>query len=138
MSGGSIQSALDTRLQAMGSLPDVAWPGVKYTPVVGTPYLAPSISALSQRPASAGITGVIRWDGSYTVMVNWSSLTAEGTAGAHAIADAVRANFMRGLWLSTSDNWHIVVGNTTIRPPIVQMPWIQIPVVSTFWADEYS
>ena len=137
MSAAGIQSAMDTHLSAIAGLPAVAWPGVSYTPAIGTPYVAPSMSGLDQVPVAAGADGVIRWNGTYQVSVMWSSLSAEGTAAAYAIADTIRAEFKRGLNLVTSDSMKIIVRNTAIKSPLINMPWVHVPVVVSFWADEY-
>jgi hypothetical protein len=136
MSIAGIQAALDTQLQTLSGLDptQVAWPTVPFTPTVGVPYLAPEMSSLVRTVVGAGVKGVIKWTGTYTV--NVIDAIGRGTADVSARADAILALFKKGTALSTSDGLTVICDVPSPLPLIQDGAWARIPVTVHFFAYE--
>lgn len=85
----NVQRALDTQLATLSASPPVAWSNVKYTPVVGTSYLRPTIL-----PANSELTTLTdhkRNPGVYQVDIFTEVEKGEG-AGL-TLADSIKSLF---------------------------------------------
>lgn len=136
MSAASIQDAFDRRLLAsQDDRIDIAWRGVLYTPVQGTPYLAPSMTARSSVAQGAGADGTRLHSGVYQINVNHAA--GNGLADANAKADELIGLFPRGANLTTTDGQTIVIEIAEARPDIQQNAWLVVPVLVRWWSLEF-
>src|SRR3954463_2192287 len=87
MSFQNIQIALDKALQSVPNIPSIAWPNVKYDPIIGTPFIAPSLLAGGNEIS----TSVEKYKGIYQVDINVPSNA--GTKTLYLIADAIKTYF---------------------------------------------
>lgn len=137
MSAISIQLAFDQLLlNSQNESIEIAWFGRAYTPVIGTPYLSPSMLACTSAPQGAGAGGTILWRGIYQVRLNYPAANGPDDAGQKA-EELRRDLFKRGLNLPTTDGWTVVVENTEVPPAIQGDVWLTQPVLVRWWALEF-
>ena len=103
----NIQIALDSRLNTLSGLPDVAWPNVKYTPDKGTIYIRPTL--LPAESTSATFAGKDRHSGIYQIDI-FAPLD-EGLKPMYDLADAIRDHFHKQTLTAGGDTIYIDVGN---------------------------
>lgn len=119
-----IRGALQSRLAATSGIPSIAYEGIEFTPVVGTPWCeAIFVPAGNGGPSTTG--QLIRHEGSFEVSLVYP--TGNGTGLAEAMADAVKARF------KVTDL--AMVGSTTVRfryaerrQALIDTDWIRIPI----------
>jgi len=94
-----IRAALAARLNALTGKPAVAWENVQYTPVLGTPYLAPFLMMGEPSVATIGTDGTNQEVGIYQItLANYP--TNAGTGAILAMAGSIKYWFKRGTILS--------------------------------------
>lgn len=119
-----IRGALQSRLAATPGIPAIAYEGIRYTPVVGTPYVAPVfLPAGNGGPRTTG--GYIRHEGSFEVSLVYPG--GNGTGLAEAMADTIKERF------KVTDT--ATVGATVVRfrfaerrQALIDTDWIRIPI----------
>lgn len=95
-------AALDSRMQAfldtLPEPPDVAWENRTYSPMIGTPWMRPTLIPGDVRPSSIGAAGRDEADILYQIDV----FTEYGVGKAEGIdlADKVATHFKRGTVLT--------------------------------------
>ena len=87
----SISAALDARLNAMTSVPPVAWENLAYKPIKGTLYLRPTLLPAGTVGATVGATGTDEHVGIYQVDVMGDS--GKGKNAAIVMADLIADQF---------------------------------------------
>ena len=129
MSLASIQVALDTKLQTLAGFDPAqcAWIGVPFTPKVGTPYIAPKVSAISRTRIGSGQFGTVYIKGNYQISLFYP--INNGTAALRAQQDAVIALFSQGTTLTTSDGWLVRCDAPTPMPDYQDGEWVQAPII---------
>lgn len=121
----SIRATLTSRLKAFPSLPAVAWEGKTYDPIIGTPYLTPSLIPAAPRAGGCGDDAPNQHTGIYQLM-----LTYPGNSGLDAVnsaCDALVDWFKRGTELDAG------IGVLTIQkawcgPESSSADWIAVPI----------
>lgn len=89
-----ISAALDSNLNSMTGLPPVAWENRKYTPVMGTLYLRPTLLSGDTVQSTLGDSGTDMNVGIYQVDV--FAEAGKGKNAALVMADKVADQFKRG------------------------------------------
>ena len=85
----NIQAALDTQLATLSGLPAVAWPNVRYVPVLGTTYLRPTL--LPSNSVLNTVAGMSKHPGIYQVDIFTEAEKGQG-AGL-TLADSIKTLF---------------------------------------------
>ena len=62
-----IRSALETKLAAIGGLPEIAYENVSFEPTNGTPYLRVQLIPTIRQPASRGLSFQTYYQGIFTI-----------------------------------------------------------------------
>ena len=75
-----IRATLDTALNNLSGLPDIAFENAKFDQVAGTPHLRTTLFLTSRRPAVRGPNPQHRYQGLYQVTIAIPSDTATGDA----------------------------------------------------------
>lgn len=128
----NIRAALEQQIATVSGIPSTAnraWENVKFVPTTGTSWVKMALVPVTSRPAVVGPAPQIRHDGSFLVTLHLPEGT--GSAGADALADAVRAAFTVDTGLTS--------GGTTVRfryaersVAVLDTPWY-IVTVSISW-----
>lgn len=102
MSRALISSALSARLSAFTPIMPIAWENTIFKPVVGTPWLKPSLLIGSQRPVTLGTKRITRHSGIYQIDVVFpaASEAAQGAGNLNRRVDELLAWFPPGLVLA--------------------------------------
>src|SRR5258706_11221569 len=87
----NVRYALESRLATVAGLPAIAYEGVRYTPVPGTPFVEPVIVPLSERPVTMGDGHLVLHEGIFMVMLVYPN--GKGSGAADAMANAVKSKF---------------------------------------------
>lgn len=122
-----ISYTLNARLNAMASLPPVAWENSnEYKPVIGTLYLRPTVIPGDVFQSSLGENGQDQNVGIYQIDVFAES--GEGYNDAIVMADLIANHFKRGTTL-TYNNRTVRIRNTSRQVGINSNDgWYQVPV----------
>jgi len=89
----AIVAALETHLRTLPELPPVAWENVNFTPVNGTPYVAPF--TLFTEPDDAGFRDSSNIQRGY-MQIGLHFPTNTGAGAARTLAKRLRRHFPRG------------------------------------------
>jgi hypothetical protein len=120
-----IRVALESHLAGLStSMPDVAWPNVPFTPVVGTTFLRAEFIPVTRRPAVAGPDPAQRFSGQFYVTV--CTPEERGAAEAMALADALVLHFNGSSSLPT--NSVVRLEYSEAKMPLHDPPFYVIPV----------
>jgi hypothetical protein len=101
----NIQIALDSRLNTLTGLPDVAWSNTNYKPSKGTTWLRPTL--LPAASTSATFAGKDRHQGIYQVDIFVSK--DNGLKPMYDLADAIRSHFHKQTLTESDDKVYIDV-----------------------------
>lgn len=127
-----IGRALRKQLNAMTSLPPIAWENKKYTPIVGTLFLRPTNITGDTVQASLGDSGTDETVGIYQIDV--FSPADKGDKAASQMADNVANKFKRGTVMSYNGR-NVRVINVSRQVGITNNDgWYQVSVVITYKA----
>lgn len=126
MSMLDIGIALDTQLNAMTPALATAWENTEYEPVTGTPYQRVYLLPATTANPTYGDTQALE-SGIFQVSLCYPEL--EGSGDALARAELIRAQFTRGLTL-TSGGITVRIKNTPSISPARQEPGLYIIDVS--------
>lgn len=111
----------------------IAWEGVAFAPVKGTPYMATSIASRAAQTLGIGPFVPRFWSGVYSILVSHPS--GEGLGPAYEEADRVLRHFPRGLSM-TSGGLVVTVESATVRPSYSASDWVNVPVQVSWYAEE--
>jgi len=64
-----MQATVEKHLNTLTPKPAIAWPNVKFTPTIGTPYLEPKLRPMMTTDGSLNRTGVVKEDALYILDV---------------------------------------------------------------------
>lgn len=126
-----IRAALETKLLTVSGLPAVAFQGVSFEPVTGTPFVQSMFMPVNRRPAVRGTDPQKLYTGNY--MVNVYTPEGKGPGAAEDLATLVVEAFE-----ATSDIPYTNPADETItvsidfaemRQGITDTPWYYVPVV---------
>ena len=106
-----IESALDQKLNALSSKPDIAWANRRYDPQEDTPYLQPFLLPSDTVQASLGANGLDKHIGVYQISIFVPLL--KGKKAGNDLADAIANHFARGS--------HLVYNTATVRITTVKI-----------------
>jgi hypothetical protein len=124
-----IETALDSNLNDMVLLPDVAWPNAVYTPTIGTMYLRPTFLPGDTDPAAIGSTAQDVTSGLYQIDIYAES--GRGQIEILEMADRIADQFKRGSVL-TYNGVNVRVVRTSRGGATVRDGWFVLPVTITF------
>lgn len=124
--------ALNARLNTLTFSPaiEIAWQGLKYVPVVGKPYLRPTLLRADPRQVTLGPAGYNRHEGFYQV-----DLFDKIDIGEDILlnkAAAIVAHFKRGTVLTREGFTVRIMRPPAILPIAYQNGWSMTPV-RIFW-----
>lgn len=104
----------------------IAWPGVRYSPVVGTPYLfathLPNMTTATGLAFDAGR----EFRGLFQVSVFWPA--GQGVVAPMELVGAVATHFSNGTRIGRAGLVVEVNRPPEAAPPIEQPDWLQIPI----------
>lgn len=121
----NIRGALSVHLSAVAGIPAIAWEGVPYTPVVGTPFCTATLVPSGPELASLGSAPFYRHFGSFEVSLVYPS--GQGTGTIEAMADLIRTAFTIETILSQGAQ--TIRTNKSTRGTIIQEPdWLRLPI----------
>ena len=86
-----IRGALQNNLAGVSGIPAIAWEGVPYSPVVGTPFVEPVLFPTSSIPRTMGAAHLILHEGLFLVTLVYPAVGGTGTM--EAMADTVKAAY---------------------------------------------
>lgn len=120
-----IRGALQSRLAAVTGVPAIAYEGMPYTPVIGTPFINAQIVQSNGRPATMGDDHLLLHSGSFELGVTYPS--GAGTLAAETMADTIKADFRA--------NDVLTQGSTKVRLRYAERymaditpDWVRIPI----------
>lgn len=137
MSLDSIQKALNARLETLSGIvtTDICWPAIVFDPKTRDRYWAPSVARASRQDTGLGPHGVITWNGTWQVSAMARSGT--GLSEAQVMADAIKDHFGKTVDLTTTDSWLVRFYSAEPQPAIVEIPWVNVPVLIHFFVHEF-
>ena len=124
-----IETALDSHLNDMALLPDVAWANAGYEPTIGTMYLRPTFLPGETEAAALGAEAQDITIGLYQI-----DIYAESGRGQNEIiemADKIANQFKRGSVL-TYNGVNVRVVRVSRGPAYNADGWFVLPVTITF------
>lgn len=128
-----LQSALESRLSTMTSLPPVAWPNVGYEPDAGILFLRPNHIPVSPTKIGTADNDKVRRDGFYQIDV--FAPKNSGTGVANKKADEVYSHFPIGLELLTAtDGYKIRIDDVSIDVGDIAGAHYAVPVLIRYHA----
>lgn len=129
MSRAAISSALSTRLAAFTPAMAIAWENTVFRPVVGTPWLKPSLLIGSQRLVSYGKYGLTRHSGIFQIDVVYpaASETVQGAGNLNRRVDELAAWFKPPLSLF-SGALTVTIEFAQSSRAIEQPDWYSVPL----------
>lgn len=120
----AIRSAFVARLTAFPGLPSVAWENMRFTPVLGSPYVRPTLMPGEPTQAEIGENGCNRHVGVYQISLFFPA--GKGLAAVEALRDGLVDHFKRGSVLTGSIGVEIT---KAYGGPMLEEPnWIHCPV----------
>lgn len=123
-----LRAALRERLLAMTGLPDVAWEGKAYAPVVGKPYISESMRAVSSLVAAPGRGGYRAHTVTFNLMLHYPA--NKGTVPIETMAGLLLQHFSPGSTVSYQ-SVSVVIQNSEKRALLQEPDWIACPVIIT-------
>lgn len=90
-----LRSNLRSILQAIPSLPEIAWEARKFTPNPDLPYISERLMPLGNTPATLGSQGFTREDVVYALTLRYPSVSTRLT-DMENVADLLQAHFTTG------------------------------------------
>lgn len=129
----NVRSALETRLATVAGLPAIAYEGVRYTPVPGTPFVEPTIVPISERPVTMGDGHLVLHEGIFMVVLVYPN--GKGSGAIEAMANAVKSKFKA----SDTENVNSVIVRFRYAerlPSVHQSDWIRVPVAIGFYLHD--
>ena len=127
-----IRAALEQRLSSLPGLPAVAWENVKYTPVVGTPYLEPIIMWAEATQAEIGVTGR-NWErGIYQITAVYP--LDKGSSALEVMTGNIREWFKRGTELQ-QNGLTVKVKNVYPGPRSTDNAGVRQPISIVFFCQ---
>lgn len=126
-----ISIALNNRVAAYASANtrQVAYEGIEYTSVIGTPFIRPTVLPVSSVQANLGKSGQELHEGIFQIDVFWP--TNQAKALPLGEADKIANYFTRGLTL-THNGVNVRIGTASIGAANRDNAWLQIPVLINF------
>lgn len=125
-----IRAALTAQLNTMTGVPAVAWENSPYTPVVGIPYLKPTILWAESFQAELGVSGANNESGIYQITVNYP--LNQGMAPINSMVGKLRSWFKRGTIL-TYNGLYVTIRKVSLGPLNTGDAWISQPVSISFY-----
>lgn len=104
----------------------IAWPGVRFTPAVGTPYLFAAHLPNMTTPTGLAFDAAREFRGLFQVSVFWPA--GQGIVEPMELAGEVAAHFASGTRVERGGLVVEVNRPPEIAPPIEQPDWIQVPL----------
>ena len=86
-----IRGALQNNLVGVTNIPTIAWEGMPFSPVVGTPFVEPVLFPLASIPKTMGADHLILHEGLFLVTLVYPA--TGGTGAVEAMADAVKTAY---------------------------------------------
>jgi len=127
-----IRAALVTQLSTMTGVPAVAWENSTYSPVVGTPYLIPSVLWAEGSQAELGVNGR-NWErGIYQITAVYPANAGVGLI--NAMAGKIRERFKRGTEL-VYNGVTVKIRKVYLGPQTIEAAGIQQPVSIAFYSQ---
>lgn len=120
-----IRGMLQSRLASVPGVPAIAYEGIPYTPVPGTPFCEPTFLPANGRPATMGDGHLVRHEGSFEVVLAYP--TGSGTGTGEAMADTIKSYFKASDVLTLNGN-NLRFRYAERRPVIEQTDWYRVPV----------
>jgi hypothetical protein len=127
-----MRSALRAALLAVPNLPAVAWEGVTYTPVAGTPYLREALRVTSYRRKALGQGGTMQHDFRANLTLVYPS--NRGTKDIEAMEGVLIQAFAPGTSLVYGGQSSFVMSAEPYGGLQVNNGWIQSVIVVSFTA----
>lgn len=127
-----IRAALTTQLSTMTGVPAVAWENASYTPVVGTPYLTPSVLWAEGSQAELGVAGR-NWErGIYQITCVYPPNTGMGAL--NTMIGKLRDRFKRGTVL-TYNGVTVTIRKVIVSGQSIDASGIRQPVSISFYTQ---
>lgn len=126
-----IQAALDSRLNDLQDLPDVAWENINYEPVPGTTFIRPTNLQGFTEQLTLGDNGQDQTDGIYQIDIFTDANT--GKAAGLRLVDIIADQFKRGTDL-TYNSTTVRVQNVSRGTALNSDGWYQVPVLINYYA----
>lgn len=136
MSAG-IVAILQDRLStwAVAQPIDVAWAGVPYEPVMGTPHIAAQTVAYTRAPTGPGENAPIKHSGIFQMTLRFPP--SEGEQPVRTLASTLANLFRRGTSLTTTDGLLVRCEVPDTPASIFESEWISVPIRVPFFAYEF-
>lgn len=131
----AILGALNAKLATPAFTPTlaIAWPNVKFTPTVGTPYLRATILRGETVQSSLGSAGLNRHVGLYQIDVFYP--VEKGEVLPLQIASQIVERFKRGTSMTRSGVTVRVEAPPSILPMMIDNGWAIVPVRVRWFCD---
>ena len=126
-----IEGALQTRITQITD--PVAWEGVPYSPVKGTPYVEAAITGRSSTPMAIGSNTPELWRG--ILQLTAVHPAEEGLRLVQSRANALRDLFPIGLTI-VNDIARVTIEGRDIPAGFRSADWYRLPVIIRWFAEE--
>lgn len=120
-----IQGALETILQGIPGIPEIAFDGVAFTPTVGVPYVVPVLVPVVGRPATMGDDNFKLHEGLFQISVVWPS--GQGMGAAAAMADLIKSHF-KVETVASHNGTKVRFYYAERQPHFTDTDWVRIPI----------
>lgn len=110
----------------------IAWPGIAFTPVSGTPYLAVSDFPTDTITRTVSTEGTVIYEGFLQVSAFWPK--GQGLIAVKGLAGDIATHFKRGRSIRKNGTGPIVRIQRVpvIAAPIIEPAWVHVPV-TVYW-----
>lgn len=119
-------------LNGIPDIPAIAWANVKYTPEVGTPYIAENLLIGDTAPIGLAFDSASDTVGVYQLTINIS--TNITSFPALELADTLRESFARGIHTDSTTGQKVEITRVGANPMQTDAPWVSLPISVTFRA----
>lgn len=119
-------------LNGIPDIPAIAWENVKYTPEVGTPYIAENLLIGDTAPIGLAFDSASDTVGVYQLTINISTDTTSFPA--LELADTLRESFARGIYTDSATGQKVEITRVGANPMQTDAPWVSFPISVTFRA----
>ena len=126
-----IRAALATHLSGLSGVPAIAWENVAYTPIVGTPWIRPTVLMGQPRQAAIGDSGPNEQVGVYQIDLFYPP--DQGVLPVNTMAGKIEQRFKRGTQL-TYNGIRLTISKAYISALSQESDWVQVPVNINFFA----
>jgi hypothetical protein len=127
-----IRVALESHLAALStSMPEIAWPNVRFTPVTGTTYLRVEFIPVLRRPVVAGPDPEQRFSGLFYVTIYTPE--EKGAAEGMGLADSLLSHF-NGSGAIVTTNAVVRLEYSEAKMPLHDPPFYAIPIEIGWYA----